>query len=273
MSAAQHTAGDTVYDIQGHAYSYIGQAAGGHVVEAVYEDEDGEPHFDGPTTLREVFATPPRQKLAEDLTDLQSEIDARRTELAQVGQQIFEAQQERRVVMAKAKTDPQLTDLYLWLEGKATHIVVLDHYSVSIGPIEQMLKGNDDRDPSLRLLALYCDPKERRYGIRRSAYSDGSGNSYDPCRLATSEEHAKEIVREYLAMKLLDHNSGGWRTTWIRYAIQYGMEVSDAQREQLVQESKKNASERVSIARSMHARALADLEKAEADAKAAGAAS
>lgn len=256
------TTGDTVFDIHGNSYSYLSACTLGHAIEAIYDDDDG-PHHAEPGWLREVFVKPPRQRLAADLSDIQARIESARAELQAVQVDVHAAQRERQAIIARAKSDPQLTDLYLWLDGKATHLVVLDQYRLQIGTIDEILRS-PGRDRSLRLLSLYVDPKESRYSARRAAYSDGSG-SCTTCRLASSEEHAKEIAREYIAEKLRSPDLEWSASAWTRTAIDYGVPVSEKCLTALHQEQRKQRDERLANAQRAHERAAQELSQAQAD--------
>lgn len=261
MSPATFTRGDTVHDIRGNVYLYIGQCDRGHAVQAIYQGDEGEPYYDEPIALSEVFAEPPRQRLAEDLSELQAEIDAKQQELTDLRAAAYAAENERRAIFARAKKDPQLADLYLWMEGKATHLVVLDHYSVCYGLVDDMLRSTD-RDRRLRLLSLYVDPKEQRYYVARAAYSDGSGSNTS-CRLASSEEHAKEIAREYIAQKMRESGTH-LDATWTRLAIEFGVPVAPERVAKLRADTVKNLTENVIRARSSHEHSARSLAEAEA---------
>lgn len=229
MSAAKSfTQGQEVYDIYGRAGRYVALSANGHLVEQTYDvDDDEEAHYAPVETWSEVFATPPKERLTADIAELNERIAAKHAELSGIQDSIFSAERERKELLQHAKQNPQLADLHLWLEGKVTHIVVPGHYNIEIGTVDDILRKND-RDRELRLLSLYVDPKANRYWVGRSAYSDGS-SGYQPCFLASSEEHAKEQARAHIATKLRDYNSRN-DTSWIRLAIEYGVPVTDEQK-------------------------------------------
>lgn len=262
MSNKQFKAGDTVYDLSGNAWRYIGPCATGHAVEAIFEEEeDGPIYYDQPSSLPHVFAKPPRQKLGEDLSDVTERITQRQQELQALNDEIFQADRLKRTALASAKADAQLSDLVLWLEGKATHMMRIDYSSLSIGPIKDLL---NDRDGELRLLSLYVDTKVvHRYSVQMSAYCDGSGNSRTNCRLASSEDHAMQLAREFLAERMR-HGSDSQDLSWIREAIKFGVPVTDEQKRRVEQHAKEVADRAVQHARDTLERAKRDLEAAEA---------
>lgn len=262
--SALFTPGQEVYDIRGRVGSYVGPSQHGHVVEPLYESGDDDAHYGDAQTWPEVFAVPPRERLASDLAELLSEIKDGQAKLQAVQAEVHAAEQARRDVMRRAKAEPQLADLHLWLEGKVTHIVALDTYSIEIGTVEEVLLTHD-RNRSLRLLSLYVDPKERSYRVQRASYSDGSGHNLTTCRLASSEEHAKKLAREYIAAQLVSGDQQHSRDTWIRWAIKFGVPVTDAQRQFLAEKEREGAERYLQNARRDHESAVARLREAEAN--------
>jgi hypothetical protein len=261
--STEFTPGQEVYDIRGRVGSYVGPSQHGHVVEPLYESDDDDSHYGDAQTWPEVFATAPRERLAAELADLLGEINEGQAKLRAVQAEVHAAEQVKRDVLRRAKTEPQLADLHLWLEGKATHIVALDTYSVEIGTVKEVLMTND-RDRSLRLLSLYVDPKENSYRVQRASYSDGSGHNFTTCRLASSEEHAKEVAREYIAQQLVSGHQQHSRDTWICWAIQFDVPVTDAQRQFLADREAESATKHLEYARQTHQRAVEALRDAEA---------
>lgn len=255
------TAGQLVYDINGRTGSYVSTFSGGHLVEPIYDcSDDEDAHFGHVQEWREVFSSPPTERLTSDIAELVAEIAAKRVELSSIQDSIFDAERQRNVLLLHAKQNPQLADLGLWLEGKVTHIVVPSRYHIEIGTVEDVLRKND-RDRELRLLSLYVDPKANRYWVGRSAYSDGS-SGYQPCFLASSEEHAKEQARAHIAANLRDYNSRN-DTSWIRLAIEFGVPVTEEQLEVLAKENATNAAAQLKRAQDAVAAAKAGLDKAE----------
>lgn len=261
MSAAKYESGQEVYDIRGNAYRYIGPCAAGHVAEPVYEADDDEPHYDEPQTLREVFAEPPRHKLAADLSEVTAKVQAKRDELNALTSEAWSAQANRRNVERIAKEDERFADLSLWLDGKATHIVAFDVYSVSYGPIKEMLDKKDSYRTQMRLLGFYVDPDASRYWTGRSSYSDGSARQ-TPCRLASSEEHALQLAREYVAQQIKD-GGGNFPVAWLREAKRLGMPITSEQEATIAEADGAEKKRRIDQARSTYERAAAELRSLE----------
>lgn len=204
--------GDEVYNEYGHVARYVMPAeAGGHIVEPLYEnDEDEELSYGRPEAWIHVFAKPTAKKLDQEMADIQAAIDKKRQELRGIQDDIYSAERERKDLLQRIKATPDLTDLDMWLQGKVTHIVTLEHYHIEIGTAEEILR-RADRDRELRLLSLRVDPKANRFWVGYASYSDGSG-SQTRCLLATSLEHAQALVAEYVANEIRkapssDHSS------------------------------------------------------------------
>lgn len=191
--------GDEVYNEYGHVARYVMPAeAGGHIVEPLYEnDEDEEASYGRPEAWIHVFAKPTAKKLDQEMADIQAAIDKKRQELRGIQDDIYSAERERQDLLQRIKATPDLTDLDMWLQGKVTHIVTLEHYHIGIGTTEEILRRTD-RDRELRLLSLMADPKANRFWVGYASYSDGSG-SQTRCLLATSLEHAQARAAEYVA--------------------------------------------------------------------------
>lgn len=265
MSAAvTFVQGQEVYDIYGQVGRYVAAASHGHLVEPIYDaEDDDEPHYAQVQTWSEVFAKPPTERLTADIQELVTELNAKRLELNSVETDIAAAKSVRQGLLQHAKQNPQLGDLYLWLEGKATHIVVLGPYSVEVGTVEEILRKND-RDRELRLLSLFVDAKANRYWVGRSNYSDGSG-SCTPCLLASSEEHAHEQARACIADQLRNHQYRN-DSSWIRLAIKFGVPISAEQQASLLATQRERAENALNNANLELQRAQEKLNEAQAEA-------
>ncbi|KCB26124.1 hypothetical protein [Bordetella hinzii] len=203
--------GQEIYSVDGQVAHYVGPAAmGGHVVQPCYEYDDHEPHFGDPEYWREVFDQPPARRLAQEAARYDAMIAEKRAALRDIEEKTRTAEREQQDLLKRIKSRPDLHDLDLWLQGKVTHIVSLDYYSIKIGTVEEVLRETG-REKQLRLLSLLADPSANRYWVGYSAYSDGSSNQ-TRCLLATSLEHAQERAAEYVAQEIrrnstTDHSS------------------------------------------------------------------
>jgi hypothetical protein len=192
--------GQEVYNINGRAGAYIARAALGHIVEPIYDSEEyEEPRHGEAETWREVFSKPPVERLQADIAELERQFLERNEKLRIVNESIRQAEQDATAARKRIKDQPDLTDLDLWLQGKITHILSLDTYRFEIGTVDDMLlKKEDYGRTSIRLLNLRVDPKANLYWVGIAAYSDGS-SSQTRCRLATSKEHAIQLLADHLA--------------------------------------------------------------------------
>lgn len=236
--------GDEVYDEYGHVARYVMPAqVGGHIVEPFYgNDEDEEPTCGGPEVWNHVFAKPTANKLDQEMADIQAAIDQKRQELRDIQDDINNTERERRDLLQRIKDTPDLADLDLWLQGKVTHIVTLNGYSIGIGAVEETLR-RADRERRLRLLNLMVDPMANHFWVGYASYSDGSG-SQTRCLLATSLEHARSLAAEYVADEIRK-NPCNDHSNLIMSANELGVSVPADRLETAQQKAKKVRDEQI----------------------------
>ncbi|WP_427183568.1 hypothetical protein ACL598_17020 [Bordetella bronchialis] len=215
---AKHTfkPGDLVYNISGMAAQYMGAYPdGGHVVIPEFEYEDREPHYGEPVCWMEVFATPPREKLAGDLDDLHAKIRDAKGQLAALRDEVRDAERTKEVIAREAAKSPDLEPLALWLEGRAKFATILgaDYESpfspsyTTTGPVPEIFKDKENYG-RLRLVALFYDGEtERTHSVRVMRYSDGSGNDRGR-RLFLGETAAESL--EKAAAHVADQQKKHW---------------------------------------------------------------
>lgn len=164
--AAEFTpkAGDTVYSIHGQAGCYVAPSSSGHVVEPMYDhDADSEPHFGSPTTWREVFLSPPTERLhaeiakqQERLAELQRQIQERRAEVAAFDE-------KERTTRERLARHSQLAYIDAVLERRITHFVTLRPYydTARIRTLAEVLTVHEDgrQKHHIPLLALALSTK------------------------------------------------------------------------------------------------------------------
>lgn len=236
--------GDEVYNEYGHVARYVMPAeAGGHIVEPLYEnDEDEEASYGRPEAWIHVFAKPTAKKLDQGMADIQAAIDKKRQELRGIQDDIYSAERERKDLLQRIKATPDLTDLDMWLQGKVTHIVTLEHYQIGIGAVEETLR-RADRERHLRLLNLMVDPMANHFWVGYASYSDGSG-SQTRCLLATSLEHARALAAEYVANEIRK-NPHDDHSSLIMSANELGVSVPADRLEAAQQKARKNRDEQI----------------------------
>lgn len=217
MTNPTFTPGAEVYNVAGAVAQYVGPAPyGGHVVMPSYEyDYDEEPHFGDPEVWPEVFATPPREKLAGDLAELHKNINDARQQLDAVRQEIAEGVRTKTIIEREAAKNPELAPLALWLSGEAKFAVILggDYGSqfyvqgVRVGEIPEVFKS-EDRDHDIRLVALYWEPKaEHTYNVRIARYSDGSGDKSRRVFLGRTQQEAMDAAAAHVAEQQKFHQN------------------------------------------------------------------
>lgn len=202
-------AGDEVYDIHGQAASYVANSAHGHVVEPIYEDEDGEPHYSKPQVWREVFSSPPTAKLHGEIAELEAKLNATRAELYRVQEQRRTEDSAYAGRLNERKRFKQLETLDDFIAGKITHFFVVEGYGerMSIQAFDDFMKPADSDggryDRKLRLLSLFGGSKGD-LAWRVDHYSDGSGGSHGRVFPALSHEDAVRLASEWLEGRYAD---------------------------------------------------------------------
>jgi hypothetical protein len=212
------TQGSTVYSVDGRAANYVGLAAwGGHVVEAIYEADDEEPHYADPEVWREVFADPPREKLAGDLAGLQEKIESAKAMLAALSSEKRDIESAMVSVRRHASNNPELAPLALWLSGEAKFAVILggdfgNQFDVSrmiVGPVPEVFKEkNSDIDRGkIRLVSLYYDMESsHRYSVRIARYTNGSGDKDRRVFLGRTQQEAFDAAAGHVSSQQKIHS-------------------------------------------------------------------
>ncbi|MCM2575118.1 hypothetical protein NAT65_28840 [Achromobacter xylosoxidans] len=208
MTKSTFQAGADVYNAAGAVASYVGPAPNfGHVVLPCYEYDDEEPHYGDPEIWPEVFASPPREKLAGDLAELHKNINDARQQLDAVRMEIAEGVRTKTIIEREAAKNPDLAQLALWLSGEAKFAVILggdygnQFYpsSVRAGAIPDVFKSND-RPQDIRLVALYWEPEaERTYNVRIARYSDGSGDRACRVFFGRTQQEAMDAAAAHIS--------------------------------------------------------------------------
>lgn len=195
--------GDEVFDIHGRAAAYLALGADGHVVQPIYENEDYEPSYGNPEVWREVFTTPPTQKLHAEVAEIETKLNAARQALHEVQEQRRTEDREYAARANERKRFDQLKKLDDYIAGKITHFVVVQGYGerLSIQEFETFIHSNENRyERKLRLLSLFGDSKgDLNWYVNR--YSDGSGGDHGLCFPATSYEEALAIAAKWLEQR------------------------------------------------------------------------
>lgn len=234
------TVGQTCYLIDGDAVEYLGSISTGHLVRHVYspDEEEGEeePRFGRPFETRAVYAEPPvavhdqaTRDAMEKLADLRRQVNAAALELA-------EAKRGRENALKTIGAYPDLVPLGEWLRGEITHIVKLPIYggTISILPFEEGIQPNspeDARNGEVRLLSLVGGRTkgwDKSTHWQLSAYSDGSGNSFQHCLLATSLENAKERLQVWVDKALSRSGNDHSQLAIAISALELGLTVTAA---------------------------------------------
>lgn len=207
--------GDTVYLIDGQEAEYVAASDGDHIVRAIYDYEDREPHYDKPHTVREVFATPPTARYDERIGKLQADVEAleARAKAARVASQAFEREESARRERIRLHGQLELIDNLL--SGKITHVVERSYGSVKVTSIADAVKGEYTYSDLVGLnLKASRDGKSVRWTI------GDTGRWAIPC---TSLEAAREVATKAIEQEFEGHRkSGGYSEDLLRLYANLG---------------------------------------------------
>ncbi|SKA84704.1 hypothetical protein SAMN02745166_01047 [Prosthecobacter debontii] len=216
-----HTKGDTVFSLQGEAATYIMGLNGGHLVAPLYEDAaSGDSFEDDPQTWKQVFTKPPTAVFDSEIQQLLESKAQLERDLSDIRKQVKQAHKEANETLAELSKYEPLRFVKDYLDGKITHLVVVEGYSqdeVSIRPISSYEDNDAERECQegkwmnpIRLLSLYGSKKlEWRMHRYARGYSESSCLAF-PC---TSEEQAIEkahsLMAEIIAKPIHDQHLEG----------------------------------------------------------------
>ncbi|MBC8642099.1 hypothetical protein IAG25_35425 [Caballeronia sp. EK] len=228
--------GDEVYDIHGRAGIFVAQASTGYIVEPIHEHEDyDEPIYGSPETWKEVFSSPPTQKLHAEVAEVEAKLKTVLDELHAVRAERHAEDAAYQARAALRKQFKQLEKLDDFIAGKITHFLVSegDYYPPRIEEFESFIKTKDRYDKQLRLLSLYGDSKgDLTWNLDR--YSDGSGDSWRHGNAwpATSYEDAVSLLsgfleKRYAMLRKEDPKMRGRASMYADAARKYGLTVPD----------------------------------------------
>lgn len=128
------TAGQRVYSLRGEQGRYVAPAkeSSGHIVEAIYIDEDDpeaeEPSYAGEVVCwRQVFAKPPVALLDDEMRLKSDQLAQLRVEANALAMQKINAERDMKAVKDSLKTHEALEYIDDILAGRITHYVVVDN--------------------------------------------------------------------------------------------------------------------------------------------------
>lgn len=234
--------GDSVYSDDGRLFEYVASAPDGHIVRALYGHDDYPNETLGdPEILRNVYPSPPEQKLDKEIADYRTRLQSARTELEGVENEIAAATRQRDAMLKEFAKHPMLAPVLAWMRGEITHLVTIGSYGsdITIKPVAEALmpsSADDRRNGEVRLLALYggyTGPEKRKGSYptdnlkwQLNAYRDGSGSNVT-CLLATSEDDAKVRLQEWLDHEFAKRDECNHHVYWARAALKLGLRVPE----------------------------------------------
>lgn len=202
--------GERVYSLDGREFIYVGAAGQfGHVASPLFENGYGDEVTGAPEIVDQLFDKPPAQKLDADVARLESECNRLREQRDRLGDVIAGMERERLSILDRLKRHEALTNLDALLEGKMTHLVVLNRYSgapeiVEIG--KARAQDSDRWNEKQRLLVLRFNKTGVTVEWGLSQYSDGSGDAQRCISCPSLDEALRvaacELEAAYEALRL-----------------------------------------------------------------------
>ena len=225
-----------VYDVYGQMYLYAGEFNGKHMVQAIFEGNDGEESFgpvmEAPFQLadseKKIRLGADSARLTELIAQQRRELQEIQSETNRARRERSEAQHQSAEILERLKQYPVLKRIDDILAGRMTHVVVAGYgapeimTTADISPVKnQYNRWDKDKAKLLTLYGASCG--DLQFGL--SSYSDGSGSSQQAWLFA-SEEEAKAKAAELMNANLREwlksthsYDFGGA----LRRAEQYGI--------------------------------------------------
>lgn len=197
--------GDEVFSIHGQAGSYVARTSSGHLVEPIYDAEDDGPHYADTVTWREVFTTPPVERLHAEVTKIEATLNDARQALTAVLAERRNTDNEHQARLTRLKKHAHLSRVDDYIEGRITHFVEWSRYSdqISVKTFDQVMKRESRSElPLLVLYGGYYDREMR--DTKWCMLSDGDSLKVIPC---TSREEAMEKAQVEVGLVF-----AAWRT-------------------------------------------------------------
>lgn len=224
----------TKYLDNGTEVSVLAETAAGYIVQAVLEGSDGECYDGDVFYAKRVYDAPITERLAQSVREYDTLLSSKRAEVRKLSAEIEALKNQSRIDREKLKSSPDLSQLEAWLEGKLTHLVLINYSHFEIKTIDEALKSTSDVEDrgSVRLLSLYGgrtgpggSHRADKFEWRLSAYSDGSGTS-TRCLLATSEDDARRRIAEYVKPRLDEpYGPESTKVSLARSALRLGIDI------------------------------------------------
>lgn len=219
-------AGTTVYDLYGNVGQVNTALPNGAILvgimfEGIDHDSRGSERtvdFEGPLQIwHKWFTAPPKAKKAEEVAELDRQVDELRDKLHALRAEESQARRTAGDRMRFLKQHEKLQRLDDFLSGKFTHMVVWGWYDLKVLKIEDFMKERD----GMRLLTLYGNTKGE-LNWRLGEYSDHSGSDFSCVPCFSYEEAISEVQRiaEERFTELRTSTDPNFRTDKCRRAIE-----------------------------------------------------
>ncbi len=206
--------GDIIYSIRGQEGEYICYLDGGHLVSPVYENEEQDfpnTYFGEPEKWKEVFLSPPREKLNKNIQELEEKRQEILKGIDEARDKWREFQKEETERKNRIKAHEKLANLDLFLNGQITHYLAETYGAIRVWDInEPNPENHSNRKVGGNLLILRGDNYYGSAG-RKLDWFLNMGGYYDssykviPC---TSTEELISKLNEIVALKFKEYLEG-----------------------------------------------------------------
>jgi hypothetical protein len=277
MKHTKFTAGTVVYLVNGERAEYVSAVGSRHIVRPLVAEcgYDGEDFYRSDVIEADhVFTEEPVALVGERIRKLNAEELETRKRLEELRNEVLITNSEiskREKAFARHRALDRLED---FIEGRITHVVLVQYGKPSIMPLAEALSRKDEYERSLKLVTLYGDSKGNLQW-HLDHYSDGSGHPYVYIYPFLSEEAALQH-----ALKLCDEAISDWRNKtkhepcpwWatrvdpfsgMNFILEHGLSVPD----DIATEARNRAIRSVQETRDNYVRLLADAEAKLAEAQ------
>ena len=183
--------GSAVYDHRGREYEYVMKAPHGygHLVMAV-TDDDGEPYYESPETLYQVYTDPPKERIDGEVVKAQAKLDDLKKQILEASGELrgLERDVPKRIEALRQRS-AALRRIEECLDDKVTHFVYKEYGPLKIMTVEDATKTDGGYGKLLTLWGRVGEDMKWRL----SQYSDGSGGSTTVIPCLSYEEALEEL--------------------------------------------------------------------------------
>lgn len=194
----------TVYLRDGREAVYVMQNGEQHLVRVLMKFEGGydDPPYSIPddkiTAVAGVYSTPPVAVVSAEVLAEQERLAKVRKQVGEAKAELREMERGRREMEAAAKKYPSIQQALDFIEGRITHVVILEGYGVAqIKALPEALEmwPHSSRRGCMKLLCLFGTDEYGNQEWSLNQYRDGSGGSWTQILPCKSEAEARKLLQ------------------------------------------------------------------------------